>query len=365
MNLADCDFSALQSVFPAELAEVLWRHKVLSTAHNAKLVRPEQFMRMLLLHVGCDLPLRQTSAVLAEAGVLEISPMRIHKKLGAAAEALGTLVASMVSADDVDPERWGGYDVMLIDGSVVVSPGPTSAGGRLHIKQRLTTLQIVEGLVSHSYELGESLRNFEFSPGELVVVDRGYSTPVSIARVVSQGADVLVRVNRGALPLADLDGNAIDVSRWVEDCVGTRARSSRVVVHNQAGKRIEGRLIARRLPPNERGKARDRVVREHGSKATATDLKMAEYWALFTTVPASRLSDAQLLDLYRARWQIELQFKRWKSLCNFDTLKNWRPDTVVAWLYGKLFLALCVDQLTRNVERSFSPLGVVRRVAAA
>ncbi len=92
---------------------------------------------------------------------------------------------------------------------------------------------------------------------------------------------------------------------------------------------------------------------------------MAEYWVLFTTVPASRLTDAQLLELYRARWQIELQFKRWKSLCNFDTLENWRPDTVVAWLYGKLLLALCLDRLSRNAEEGLSPLDLTRRVAAA
>ncbi len=38
------------------------------------------------------------------------------------------------------------------------------------------------------------------------------------------------------------------------------------------------------------------------------------------------------------RWQIELQFKRWKSLCGFDRLPNYRDDTIVAWLYAKVLL---------------------------
>jgi len=43
---------------------------------------------------------------------------------------------------------------------------------------------------------------------------------------------------------------------------------------------------------------------------------------------ASQLSASRCVAAYRLRWQIELQFKRWKTLCNFDRLPNYRDDTI-------------------------------------
>ncbi len=128
---------------------------------------------------------------------------------------------------------------------------------------------------------------------------------------------------------------------------------------------ISGRLVARRLPVNERGKARARLAREKTGAVPPEDLEWCEYWVLFTTASSARLHDAQVLALYRARWQIELQFKRWKTICNFDALRNWRDDTVVAWLTGKLFLALCLDKLADLEDAGRSPLSIKKLPAAA
>src|SRR5690606_2716774 len=98
----------------------------------------------------------------------------------------------------------------------------------------------------------------------------------------------------------------------------------------------------------ERNKARAAVAKSAGTDVDAEQLEYAEYWFLFTTVPADRLSDSQLLELYRLRWQIELLFKRWKSLSHFDELRNIRPDNVVAWLYIKLFLALVSERVEEH-----------------
>jgi hypothetical protein len=45
------------------------------------------------------------------------------------------------------------------------------------------------------------------------------------------------------------------------------------------------------------------------------------------------------------RWQIELQFKRWKSLCHFDRLPNYRDDTIQSWLTAKLLLGFLLDRI--------------------
>lgn len=54
-------------------------------------------------------------------------------------------------------------------------------------------------------------------------------------------------------------------------------------------------------------------------------------------------------------WQIELTFKRWKSLCHFDRLPNHRDDTILAWLYAKLLLAVLLQRMALGVSELFPP----------
>ena len=83
---------------------------------------------------------------------------------------------------------------------------------------------------------------------------------------------------------------------------------------------------------------------------------MAAYVAVFTTAPATRLAAQQCLAIYRLRWQIELVFKRWKSLCHFDRLPNERSDTILSWLYGKLLLGLVLDKIASAVPTLSPPV---------
>ena len=110
-----------------------------------------------------------------------------------------------------------------------------------------------------------------------------------------------------------------------------------------------------RLPAAEAERARVRVRRELGSKASELDLEAASYVVLFTTVPAERMPTEMCLALYRLRWQVELAFKRWKSLCHFDRLPNYRDDTILSWLYAKLLLALLMHRMASGASPLFPP----------
>ena len=332
---------------PDDFEALAKQHKVLEVQYGeAKITTAAELLRLVLVHVGADLPLRQTVALVAEAGGPDVSHVTLHKKMRLVTSYLGTLVArlSAMSAEAL-PERWAGYELLVVDGSSFCEPGADGTNARIHLQLRLADLSVSSAIVEDQ-SVGESFKRFVWRPGQLALGDRGYANPPGIVSVVEQGADVLVRVNRSALPVYALDGARVDLMSWLRARKGHTPREQRVTVRSREhGSEVHGRLIAFRLPAAQAEKARAWVRREHGSKASALDLEAAHYVVIFTTVPAERMSTAMCLELYRLRWQVELTFKRWKSLCHFDRLPNHRDDTIVSWLYAKLLLAIMMQRI--------------------
>jgi len=340
------DWETIRSNLPADYRRLADEHKQVQTQFgNAKIRTADDLLRLTLLHVAADLPLRQTVALMAEGGGPAVSHVRLHKKMFRAMPYFRALVRSMVNTTPADPERWAGYEVVTVDASSVCGPGADNADARLHVQMRVTDLDFlsvrVEGL-----EIGESFKRFNWKPGQLAVGDRGYSHPPGIGWVAMHGADVLVRVNRQALPLYDSAGERIDLMEWLRSMRGHDVCEREVVVRDKEHHReVRGRLVAMRLPAAQAEKARARLRREHGGKVSDLDREAAAYVVLFTTVPTSRLDANRCVELYRLRWQIELLFKRWKSLCGFDRLPNYLDETITAWLYAKVLLALLMQRM--------------------
>jgi hypothetical protein len=78
---------------------------------------------------------------------------------------------------------------------------------------------------------------------------------------------------------------------------------------------------------------------------------------VLTSLPAAVLFGAQTLELYRCRWQIELAFKRLKSLLDAGHLPKKDPASCRAWMQAKVLIALLTDKLILESEL-FSPWGL-------
>jgi IS4 transposase len=61
---------------------------------------------------------------------------------------------------------------------------------------------------------------------------------------------------------------------------------------------------------------------------------------------------ADILAAYRLRWQVELAFKRLKSLLHMDKLPTRTERTSRSWLYAHLILALLCDGLSQDFLES-------------
>jgi hypothetical protein len=74
---------------------------------------------------------------------------------------------------------------------------------------------------------------------------------------------------------------------------------------------------------------------------------------VLTSLSAEDWSDRAVLDLYRCRWQVELAFKRLKSLLQLGHLPKKDPSTAQAWMHLKLLLALLIEELLFEAKFMF------------
>ncbi len=353
------DWAVIEAQLPEGWELLAHEYELLETKYGpSKIKRAEDLLRLLLVHTVADMPLRQTVAIVAEAGGPDVSHVVLSKRLIRAESYLHELVARMLGpALDASSETWAGYDVCLVDATTGCRPGSLCADVRLHTLLRVADMRYVQVEVT-SVKEGESLLRYDAQPGMLVIGDRGLCHPAGIARTVEKGADVLVRLNPWSITLERLDGSTFDAKDWARALDGHRADEARVVLRwKDASKHehlVDARVCGIRLPAREAEKARQRVLKEKGADASPDVLEMAGYVLLITTAPSARLSAARCIELYRLRWQIELLFKRWKSLLGFDRIPNYRHDAIRAWLYGKILAALLLERLASQ-DGEFPP----------
>ena len=254
-----------------------------------------------------------------------------------------------------------GRPVRLVDATVVREPGKTGGQWRIHYSIRLPSLECdhfdltpVEG-----ENTGEKLGRFTFQAGELVLADAGYSNPPGIAAAVRQGADVCVRLNRWSLPLMDEKDRPFPLLKKIKTLRRAGETAEWWVWVRSGDQPIAGRLCAVRKSEEavERAERKLKLRQQKGKgKVTPEKREYACYVLVFTTLPKSQATTRQVLECYRLRWQIELTFKRLKSVVQLGHVPKQDDQSSRAWLYGKLFVALLSQKLAR-IGSAVSPWG--------
>jgi Transposase DDE domain len=102
-------------------------------------------------------------------------------------------------------------------------------------------------------------------------------------------------------------------------------------------------------------KLKQRAVRKQQALREVT-LEQSGWIVVLTTVGEDVLSAHEVLEWYRVRWQIELAFKRLKSLGDVGHLPKRDPASSRAWVYGKLLIALLSEKMQRHAA-ALSPWG--------
>lgn len=359
MTPLDEDWQILVTLFPSD-----WQLLAKNTFAVARLRgfdSVENLFRTMLLHVGCGWSLRETAVHAKMAGIAEVSDVTLLNRLRQSETWLRLLCEELFKESQVrlDPVLKG-RAVRVVDGTTVKEPGKTGSQWRLHYSLRLPTLECdyFELTPTRGKQTGEKLGRFAAQAGELMLADAGYCHPPGIAAVVSRGADLIVRLNPASMPLLDEQGNAFPLTEQLKTLRRTGAVGDWPVKLRCPERIVEGRVCAVRKSKQAIQRAQRRITRRqqlHKIGGGKQARKYAFYVLVFTTLPATVGVDV-VLESYRRRWQIELTFKRLKSIVRLGHLPKHNDQSSRAWLYGKLFVALLSQKLAR-IGSAISPWG--------
>jgi hypothetical protein len=353
------DWAVLLGLFPAGWEQEGRRSGAVKRLRGFSSV--EALLHTLLLHVGCGWSLRETAVQAKLAGIADVSDVTLLNRLRDAEGWLRHLCQQLWQENGVKLQpALSGRAVRVLDATVVREPGPTGSQWRIHYSLRLPTLECDSFQLTPTYGQGSAERfgHFVFRPGELVLADAGYCHPAGIRAVVEQQADVCVRLNPHALPLFDEQGEIFLVSKALVDLQRAGQVEEWPVWIHSGPQPMAGRVCAIR-------KSRAAIERAHrqlqeklqkGKSVGEQTWRYAEYVLVFTTLPREAATTQQVLECYRLRWQVELTFKRLKSIAQLGHLPKYHDQSSRAWLYGKLLVALLTQKLAR-LGTTISPWG--------
>lgn len=273
----------------------------------------------------------QTAAVLG----IEISSPGLSKRFTPQAsdclhkvleEAVSTVIASDPVAIPV-LQRFNGIHIQ--DSSVVTLPDElaaiwvgcggsttknTSSSVKMQIRLDLNTGGLTGPYLQSGRENDRSsqLQEVSLPAGALRIADLGYFSLKEFAELDAEGVYWLSRVKSNC-DVYDEDGN-----RWVLlKLLKNRCQDKLdMQVLLGASEQVPCRLLAVRVPDEVAKLRRCKLISEakqKGKKLSKRSLELASWTVLACDVPYGMLSLEEAFVLMRARWQIELIFKLWKS----------------------------------------------------
>ena len=321
-----------------------------------EVVSASDLLRICMAYGFCDMSLRQVAAWASATGLGQLSNVAVLKRLRACSDWLGYIVSRWLIERGLTTSL-PPYQVRIIDATLVNQPGTEGVDWRVHLgydigRQKMTEIEVADK------SQAETLERHRVNPDEVILADRGYAHPSAIAHLLEKKGHIIIRFCWATMPLYTAEGKKIDFIPLLQTLSPNEVGDWQVYLHHN-GKVYPMRVVAikktEEATERERWKLRQRArMKKH--KVDYRSLIAAGYIYLLTDFPAEKVGALEVLEMYRLRWQIEIAFKRLKSLLNLDGLRAKDPALARTYILSKIIGALVIEEMS-GAALSFFPWG--------
>jgi hypothetical protein len=167
------------------------------------------------------------------------------------------------------------------------------------------------------------------------------------------GADYILRLRTDCFAVYDENGNTFDIAGGFADLKSGESSEAAVFAVLPDKTRIPVRICVKRKDKEACEKFRKRLDRRASRKGNNLREKTVLFneFIMVVTSFANSVAADEVLETYR--WQVEIHFKRLKSIPGLGDLPKKNPAASEAWLNGKIMVALLIEAFI--VKASFSP----------
>jgi hypothetical protein len=336
--------------------------KELGAFKRARIIKtPGELLHLILLYLSEGKSLAGTGALLKLLGKKSPNKTAIHKRIGNSKDWLKWLCQNIFRQAGLlieKPKELKNYNIIVVDGTKDSSCETEKQYFIFHYSLDLFTLSTREILLTTD-KVGEKLSNFtNLGPSDIVMGDRGFGTLTGIRHLMSLEAGYILRLRAGCFNIYDKDKNKLDLYKQFDGLKEGEAKDINLYCI------INGKLTPIRICALRKDKASEEEglkklirtnQREHKGKALTDLQRESNKYIVLATSLGDEMPASKVLELYRVRWQIEIYFKRLKSLFAYDEVPAKLPNNIEVWFYVKLLLAALAETLV-NIGRFSSEL---------
>lgn len=319
---------------------------------------PSDLMLLNLFHLinGCSLTeISEVGRLLKIGNFSDVAFMKKFSKCTEWFKWISEQLAPEIVANYQKPSYLQNYRAIAFDATDVVEKGRSGRTYRLHYGIDIFKICSVDYKITED-DIGEKLSNFTLCKGDLAIADRAYGTINGISHCIDSNADYILRLRTNCFKIYDDVGKTIDLTSHFQNLDFEECGDVKGFVRLNDGRIVPVRICVKRKSREACKKSKQKLHRresKRGNKLSDAALKFNEYIVLATSLPES-ISAANILETYRYRWQVEMYFKRLKSILGFGELPKKQVNSSLAWLNGKLMIALLVELFLS--KSAFSPI---------
>lgn len=205
-----------------------------------------------------------------------------------------------------------------------------------YTQNHIADLEISEGVRSDSKFTNNILSILE--KDDLVLRDLGFFKIASLKKIDEKKAYYLSRYFLATNLF--IDEKKVDLLKFLESKKHFNIIDEEVKISNQ---KLATRLIAIKVSDdiyNERVRNLKKAYRQRRKTPKQSTLKLQQYVIFITNIPKEMIASKHIGTIYRLRWEIELCFKRWKSIFKIDRLTGTNGNRTLCFIYAKLIAIL-------------------------